>query len=293
MKKIYYEITLIILVAFWGLSFSLTKSLLSHTGVFNFLAYRFVIGSVLLVVLALLLKRFKLNKALLKHGFITGTLLFLAFYCHIEGLKHTSIAKNAFIVGSSVIFIPIILKLLYKENSSKLVYLQTTLAIIGLGIITLINTDIGFSYGDSITLLGSVIYAMYTITVEKSVRKLDAMMFTTVQLATVGILSLTASFLLEDMTASYTVSEWASIAFMAIVLTGLSYYVLNMIQKSVSASTVTLIFTFEPFFATLFGWFFFNEVIGNNIIIGGALILLSVVLPYISFKRKRVEVGYE
>lgn len=281
MKKILNESILVIMVAMWGLSFSLTKPLLAKVGVFNFLAYRFVIGGFLLSALLIFTKKFKVSKGLLKSSILSGMLLFLAFYCHIEGLKYTSIAKNAFIVGSSVVFIPLILWLLHREKSSRIVLIQTLIAIVGLGIITLMNTSGGFNYGDGITLMGTFLYALYTITVERSVKKYKTDIFTAVQLSTVGILSLTATILLEDITFTFSTTEWLSIGFLSVVLTGFAYYLLNLIQKSLSASNVTLIFTLEPFFAMIFGWFFINETVGMNVIVGGLMIVVSVLLPYL------------
>lgn len=295
MKKIHSELLLVFIIALWGLSFSLTKPLLYKVGVFNFLAYRFVIGGFLLAFILIITKKFKVTKPLLKSGITSGVLLFLAFYCHIAGLKYTTIAKNSFIVGSSVIFIPIILLLVHKKKSDMQVILQTILAVIGLGLITLVSSSGAFNMGDFITLIGTVLYAFYTIVVEKSVRKYSTNVFTTIQLSTVGILSLIATLLFEEITFTFTVSEWFSIGFLSIVLTGIAYYILNSIQKKLSASNVTLIFTLEPFFATLFGWLFLKESVGPNILIGGGLIIFSMMLPYISqfMSVKKVGDGYD
>lgn len=280
MKKTSAEISLIIIVALWGLSFSLTKPLLSKLGVFNFLTYRFLIGGLVLTGLLMVTKRLKLNKALIKSGMASGILLFLAFYGHIEGLKYTSVAKNAFIVGSSVIFIPVLLLILYKKKSDKLTLIQTLVAIGGLALITLVNVS-AINRGDIITLIGTLMYALYTILVEKSVRKHNTESFTAVQLTTVGILSLIATLMFETPQFDFTFSEWSSLLFMAFVLTAFFYFMLNHIQSILSASNVTLIFTLEPFFATLFGWIFLKEIVGMNVIIGGLLIVVSVMLPYI------------
>lgn len=280
MKKLTAELSLILIVALWGLSFSLTKPLLSKLGVFNFLTYRFLIGGLMLMFILFVTKNLKLNKALVKSGMVSGILLFLAFYGHMEGLKHTSIAKNAFIVGSSVVFIPIFLYIFYKVKASSMILAQTIIAIAGLALITLVNID-GINRGDIVTLLGTILYAAYTILVEKSVRKYRTDVFTAAQLTTVGILSLIATLAFETPTAAFTISEWTSLIFMAVVLTGFFYYLLNTIQSVLSASNVTLIFTLEPFFATLFGWLFLKELVGSNVIVGGGLIIISVALPYV------------
>lgn len=289
MKKIRFELLLVLLVALWGLSFSLTKPLLNKLGVFNFLTYRFLVGGLVVILILLITKSFKINKKLLKASLSSGLLLFIAFYCHIEGLKHTTIAKNAFIVGSSVVFIPFILYFKNRVKTDTMTILQTLMAILGLGLITLVDIQ-GINKGDVITLVGTLVYAMYTIKVEESVRKFDTTVFTGLQLTTVGLLSLIAMILLEKPEFNFTPFEWTSLGFMALILTGAFYFLLNKIQQVLSASNVTLIFTMEPFFATLFGFLFLGELITSQVVIGGGLIMISMVLPYLIKTKERTGV---
>lgn len=279
MRKIRFELLLVLLVALWGLSFSLTKPLLNKLGVFNFLTYRFLVGGLVVIAILFITKSFKVDKKIMKAALSSGILLFIAFYCHIEGLKHTTIAKNAFIVGSSVLFIPFILYLKRREKTTMMTILQTLIAILGLGLITLVDIE-GVNKGDVITMIGTIVYAMYTVKVEESVRKFDTTVFTALQLTTVGVLSLFAMLLLETPQFDFTPFEWTSLGFMALILTGAFYFLLNKIQKVLSASNVTLIFTMEPFFATLFGFLFLGELITPQVVVGGGLIMISMALPY-------------
>ena len=285
MKKIKYEAVLILLVAMWGLSFSLTKPLLSKISVFNFLTYRFLGGGLVLVLLLLLTKRLKISKSLIKSASISGILLFVAYYCHIEGLKHTSIAKNAFIVGSTVIFIPAVVYIKTKLKTEMMTWIQTIIAISGLALITL--TDIStINKGDVITLIGTIIFAVYTVSIEENVKHYETDVFTAVQLMVVGILSLIFTVTFESPSFTFTGTEWLTLAFLSFVLTGVFYYLLNGIQGKLSSSNVTIIYTFEPFFAVLFGWLFLKEAVSSHVIIGGFLIVISVVLPYLFSSRK-------
>jgi|LGVF01.1.fsa_nt_gb drug/metabolite transporter (DMT)-like permease len=284
MKKIYYELLMLSVVALWGSSFALTKPLLFKMGVFNFLAYRFLIGGLVLLLFLLARKRFIVNKEVIKSGMSTGILIFITFYFHNLGLKYTSVTNNAFIVGSSVIFIPIIQYLIFKKNSSATIIIQTLTAIIGLALITLLNTKSQMNFGDIFTLIGTIVYAFYTIIVQEHVRKFSVNVFVTIQLLTVGILSLIATFIFEKPTIDLAINEWINIGFLAVVITSIAYYLLSVVQKHLEATNVGLIFTLEPFFAVLFSWVFYNEIISLNILIGGILIFISMIIPYIPRK---------
>ncbi|MCH4888402.1 DMT family transporter [Acidaminobacter sp. JC074] len=290
MKNIKYEAFLIAVVAMWGLSFGLTKPLLANLGVFNFLTIRFIGGGLSLMLLLMVTKRFNPNKSLIKAAVTSGFLLFAMYYCHMEGLKYTSVAKNAFIVGSTVIFIPAVVYIRTRVKTDRLTWFQTIIAILGLALITL-NDFSSLNRGDFITLIGTIIFAVYTVSIEHNVKKYDTDVFTAVQLTTVGVFSSIFMFAFETPNFDFTGSEWLTLAFLSLVLTGAFFYFLNIIQGKLSSSTVTLIFTLEPFFAVIFAWMLLKEAITMHVVTGGILIILSVSLPYLMPKRKVGEIS--
>ncbi len=279
MKKNLASFSLIFAVMLWGLSFSLTKPLLSYMGIFNFLAYRFVIGGLVLVLYLLIRRNFKHTGPMVRDAATAGALFFVVFSMHTLGLKHTSIAKNAFIVGSAAIFIPFVKMLLYKEKQSLSTWLQVAFATTGLGLITLTGPSGSFNFGDMVTLGGTILFAYYTIFIEERINNHDTISFTAVQLLTVGGLSLLAMMVFESPVLPQTNIHMVNILVMGVFLTGLAYIVSNQAQTIISALSVTIIYTLEPFFAALFAWFLLSEPLTNSTLIGAVLIFTSMVLP--------------
>lgn len=287
MKKNLASFSLTFAVLLWGLSFSLTKPLLSYMGIFNFLAYRFVIGGLVLVAYLLIKRNFKFTNTMLRDACVAGALFFVVFSMHTFGLKHTSIAKNAFLVGSAAIFIPFVRILLYKERQTLSTWLQVAFATTGLGLITLTGPSGSFNIGDIVTLGGTILFAYYTIFIEERINNHDTISFTAVQLLTVGGLSLMAMLFTETPVLPQTTSHWISVLVMAVFLTGLAYIISNLAQSIISALSVTIIYTLEPFFAALFGWMLLAEPLTTNILIGAVLIFSSMLLPSVMDKRDR------
>jgi len=279
MKKNFATVTLCFIVALWGLSFSLTKPLLENMGVFNFLAFRFVIGGFVLSLVLIVKKRFSFNKQILTDGIIAGLLLFIVFFFHTLGLKYTTIPKNAFIVGSGVIFIPFIKIILYKERQNRTTWLQVVFATLGLAFITLIDASGGLNIGDILSIIGTIIVAYYTIFIEKKIQKHDALTFTAIQLQTIGVLSLVGMFALETPTLPVSTLGWISVLLLGVLLTGIAYVLVNVCQSRLDSLTVSIIYTLEPFFAALFGWILLSEAIGTNTVYGGILIFISMLIP--------------
>ncbi|MCT4593257.1 MAG: DMT family transporter [Anaeromicrobium sp.] len=291
MRRFKAEFIMILIVALWGLSFSLTKPILNNIGIFNFMALRFLIGGSVLFTVLFLMGNVKITREQLVGGVITGGVLFLAFTLHTIGLKYTTVAKNAFIVGSSVVFVPFIGTYVKKEKQSKLIWTGTFLSILGLGLVTLEGSQGGVNFGDLMTLAGSVILAYYIILVEEYVKKYDAKIIAAIQVSVVGVLGLILSLIIEKPTISLSWEAWKAMLFLGIVCTALAYLLANVTQKYIPASNMALIYTLEPIFASLFGWVFLSEVIGIQTLIGAMIILISVAIPNIGVlinKRDRV-----
>lgn len=288
MKRWKAEFIMILIMAFWGLSFSLTKPILKDIEIFNFMALRFLIGGGILAVILLLIGNLKITREQLFGGIITGTVLFCAFTFHTIGLKYTSVAKNAFIVGSSVIFVPFIATYIRKEKQSKLTWLGTYMAMLGLALVTLEGPQGGINFGDLMTLVGSIILAYYILLVEEYVKKYDAKVIATIQISVVGVLSLIVSLVIETPTISMSSEAWKGMLFLGVVCTAVAYLVSNITQKYIPASNMALICTLEPIFAALFGWMFLSEIIGLQAVIGGIIIMISVVMPSMGIVIKKV-----
>ncbi|WP_432663101.1 DMT family transporter [Wukongibacter baidiensis] len=289
MKRWKAEVIMILVVALWGVSFSLTKPILEDIEVFNFMAFRFLIGGCLLSIMLLLLGRMKIEREQLLGGAITGAVLFLAFAFHTIGLKYTSIAKNAFIVGSNVIFVPFIATFIRKQKQTRLTWAGTYLAILGLALVTLEGRQSNINFGDLMTLVGSIILAYYIILVEEYVKKYDATVIAAIQICTVGVLSLIVSLIIETPTISLSPQAWRGMLFLGVVCTAVAYLAANIIQKYIPATKMALIYTLEPIFAALFGWIFMSEVIGLQAMIGAMLIVISVAMPNMDIFVKKVD----
>lgn len=279
MKKTNAQIIMIIVVAIWAASFALTKQVLNELDVFNFMAMRFLIGWVALTLFLLIAGKRKVPKEQLIGGLITGAVLFLAFTFHTIGLKYTTVAKNAFIVGGSVLFVPIIATCVKGQKQSRVIWFCTSLALLGLGFVTLDGKTGGPNFGDFITFLGSVVMGYYIILVEEYVKKGDASIIAAIQIGVVGILSLIVSIFIETPTAILSINGWQSMLFLGVICSAIAYAIANIAQKHIPASNIALIYTLEPIFAAILGWIVLSEILGLQAVIGGVLIVVSVILP--------------
>lgn len=281
MKQWKAESIMILVVALWGITFSLTKAILDEIQIFNFMAMRFLIGGGILLLILFLRGKLKVDVNQLRAGVITGIVLFLGFTFHTIGLKYTSVTKNAFIVGSSVIFVPFIESFIRKNKQTKLTWNRTYMTILGLALVTLEGHLGGLNIGDIMSIIGSIILAVYVILVELYVSQYNATIIATIQISTVGILSLLVSLIFETPTIYMTQRSWWYMIYMGLLCTGIAYLIANIAQKYVPTTNMAIIYTLEPIFAAIFGWIFMSEIMGVQSMIGACIIIISVSLPNI------------
>lgn len=278
------DFSLVMVTLAWGTSFLLTKNSISSLAVYNFLALRFFIASFIAAII--FRKRlFLAEKSTYYSGVITGLMLFASFAFQTTGLRYTSVSNSAFITGISVILVPIFSSLFLKKKIKTESKAGVTLALIGLAFLTLRVNSLP-NIGDVYTLICAVLFAIYILMVEKYTDKSDPVAFAIIQLFTVAVLGFVTSVSLEGFTISgIELGVWINILLLALICTDFAFITQNIAQKYTTATHTALIFSLEPVFATIFGYFLANDIIDTRKMIGIILIFSGIILSEIDFKK--------
>ncbi len=133
MKKA--ELALLGVTVFWGgFTFPAMKVSLNYFPPILFLAYRFGLASLLML---LIFGRRALKRETFKEGFILGLTLFFGHGFQIVGLKYTTASNSAFITSLYVVFTPFIAYfMLGGEKVTGRDLTSLVLAVIGLYLIS-------------------------------------------------------------------------------------------------------------------------------------------------------------
>jgi len=278
MKSIQAEIYLLIIVIIWGSTFALIKGVIDTIPPYTYLAYRFLLAALILVVI--FWKRLKkLNIMILKKGSLIGIFLFLGYTLQTVGLKYTTATKAGFITGFSVVLVPIISFLLLKEKVSRDSVIGVALATLGLWFLNY-NSSFSFNLGDFLVLLCAFSFAMHIISVGLFSKKLDYVLLAITQITVVFILSLFMALIFERpaIHLSYSSDIWWSIVITGIFATALAFYMQNRFQRHSTATKTAIIFSGEPIFAAMFAYLLLGEKVGLIAWIGGLLIIFGMIV---------------
>lgn len=288
-RKFVYMGLLLMVTFFWGVTFPVIKVALGYIGPGPFLALRFLVATVLI---SFFLKRGTgfLSPTNIKHGMIAGFLLFLGYYFQTVGLDYTSAAASGIITGAYVVILPLVSFLYLKTKVSRVDLFSSVMAFGGLILMSLGSiSNLGTEFGDILTLLCAIAYALQIAYVSRHSRNLNSSTFTFYQIAAVTIFSAISIPFTPGGIGTINTYVLFAIIFTAIFGSVFGYYVSTVALIYVEPTAAGIIFVGEPIFAALAAVVLAHEHLGIYVIIGGSIMILAMFLTALDkyFKGKK------
>lgn len=269
----------------WGTTFPAMKQLSAQFAAMEIILLRFVLSSAVLLPWVSGLRRSEV-----RWGVAIGAVQFVAFYLQVTGLAHTSSNRNAFVTGLNVLFVPAMALFLGQRLRWTLV-LGAVLGVLGLG--GMFYEQAPWSYGDSLTLAGAFVYAVFVLMFEYSARAavpVRAERLAVVQSATMLVLAALGFGFTEPASLSNLWQRSQNFAWLLVYLGVIASAVMVWLQAwgqhRVRAVEAALVYGLEPAFAALAAVWWIGETMTARALIGGVLIVLGVVVAQTGALRK-------
>lgn len=265
---------LLAVTAAWGSTFFLIKDLVEVVPPVDFLAVRFAIAAA-----ALFLLRPRTVLALRGDGLRRGVVLGLVYggaqILQTVGLAHTSASVSGFVTGMYVVFTPILAALVLRQRIGLLVWVAVGIATVGLGFLSLEGLAIG--YGEGITLLSALLYALHIVMLGAWTSAREAYALAVVQMAVIAVLCFAISAP-GGIVLPQTGGQWVSMVYMALVAGAFAMLAQTWAQAHLPATRAAIIMSMEPVFAAAFAIGFTDESLTLRTLAGGALVLAAMLL---------------
>jgi len=272
------DLALILATIIWGASFTVVKKALAQSSPVLFLSMRFWIATVVSVIfLGAALRRGISLETLKRSGFLS-LLLAGGFVLQTIGLRGTTPPKSAFLTSLCVLLVPLLGYAIFRRRPALRTLLGVVVATVGLGLLTLTSWDFGFRYGETLTLICAVVFALHILFLGRYAPQGDIRQLFLLQMAmssvicTLLIPTLETTFLVWDSTFLFY------LLFAAVLATALAFYLQNRAQRLTTPNRAALIFSLEPFFAALFSYFFSGHRLTGKEWIGGALVAAGILV---------------
>ncbi|GAB2879450.1 DMT family transporter [Nocardioides pacificus] len=277
-------LALLAMTASWGSTFFLIEDLLDRIPTLDFLAIRFAIAAAAMLLVAPGAIA-RLSPESRRSAMVLGLVYGVAQILQTAGLAHTSASVSGFITGMYVVCTPLLAALLLRTRITALTWGAVALAAAGLGVLTLDGFAIG--YGETITLLSAVLYALHIVGLGAWSRPGEALGMSILQIVVIAVVCFVAT-VPDGVVLPETRGDWASIVYMALIAGALALLGQTWAQGHLSPTRAAIIMSMEPVFAAFFAILFGNDSLTLRMLLGGGLVLTAMLVTEL-VPRRRIE----
>lgn len=287
-REYFADTSLFFVALLWGSTFIIIKESLENMSPYLFNFYRFLIASVLLIILSIIFKR-KYKWGVIKGGCILGSVLFLVFTFQTVGIGLAPASSIAgFLTGLNIVFVPILSMIFLKKYPHPMSWVGVCVSLTGLFYITSGN-GFSFSKGEIILLLNAFFLAVHIILTDYYSRKFGAFELTTVETTFTAFAFFILTLLMDSGNFNFipNVQNIFALVLTGVFATVVAFFIQTYMQKYTTPTKVAIILSMEPVSSPFFGYFIAGEILKIKQYIGAFLMFSGMIIAEIGISLKR------
>ncbi|MDF2513374.1 MAG: protein of unknown function transrane [Herbinix sp.] len=272
-----YAITTIV---FWSLAYVLTRLALQHFSAFSLGFLRYFAASATLVIVAVLTRMKLPHKADLPLFLAAGAVGFFVYMISFNKGQETVTASTGSIIITTVPVITALLaRFLYKEKLYKFQWIAIVIEFVGVIVLTLMDGVFSINIGLLWLFLAALSLSIYNLLQRKLTK-----VYTALQTSAFSIFFgtiLLAVFLPASVkeASSAPAIQFAYIAVLGIFSSAIAYVAWSKaFAKAKQTSQVSNYMFVTPFLTTILGFLIADEVPSRATLMGGAIIIIGVLV---------------
>jgi drug/metabolite transporter (DMT)-like permease len=275
--------------AVWGSTFFLSKGVVADHSPLTVLVLRFGLAA-----LVMWLARPGCLRGLPRRTWVRaiglGVIYGSAQIPHYYGLRYAPASTAGFLVGTYVVFTPVLGYLVLRRRSSGLTMVGVATALAGLAIFSWRNTT--FGPGEVLCLLAAVLYAAQIVSMGVWAVPGRIWAITTIQMMTVSVVvGVPAS--IQGLDVPTAAEDWLAIVYLALIAGAVGIGVQTWAQTRLADTHAAVIMSAEPLWAAGLAVLFTSEAITARLLLGGSLLVVANVVTSMSHtpsarRRRRV-----
>ena len=274
------EVALAVVALVWGATFVMVKRALADISTMYFLAMRFALASVCMLLMFLpafqRVSRFAIWQGL-RGGIFAGVFLWAGYVLQSFGLKYTSAGNSGFLTGLYIVLVPLIGAAVYRRRPQRRELTGILIATAGMIVMTMHGLETRFlmNRGDALTLGCAFAFACHLLVLGYFSQREFFPAVALGQIACTAVLS-TASLFIERPTAYWSPAVTWAIGVTALLATAVAFALQTWAQQYTTATRTALIFALEPVFALGVAVMAGGERLSLAAVAGGVLILAGI-----------------
>jgi len=275
---------LLAMTAVWGSTFVLIKDVIGRMPVADFLAVRFVIAALAMLIMFARPVLWMDRRQVLR-GLLLGAIYGVGQLLQTWGLALIAPSVSGFVTGMYVVFTPILALLLLRQHMAAVVWVAVLLSTIGLGVLSL--NGVSIDPGVWLTLASAVMYALHIVGLGQWSRRGEAFGMSAVQMVAIAVVCLLAT-LPRGPVLPPDPSAWLAVLYMALIAGAGAMLMQTWAQSHLPATRAAIVMTTEPVFAAAFAVLLGVDALSWRMLLGGGLILLAMYLVELMPQRKKI-----
>lgn len=230
-------------------------------------------------------------------GFITGLFIGAGMFAQIAGLQYTVPSISCFLTALTIVFTPIGQALFLHRRVNLPTWLAVGVAALGVVILAWPDSSPQTAQaqtlppfvfmGEILTIIGAIFFSGQILSIDHYGRTADPVRLTSVMIFTTaltnaccGLSSATgqiySSAALKSLAGDVTF-QW-TVPLLIIFSTVAALHLMILYQPKITPAAATVVYCLEPIFGTLFSILLQMEKLALSTLVGGAIILLAVLL---------------
>lgn len=267
----------------WSSSFVAIKFAYTTYPPITLAVVRFIVATVILGALTLLPQnRVKLKKKDILTVAVCG-LTGIMLYAVLQNIamQWTSASSATLIIASYPIITLLMESAIYKTKLSFVKVVAILIAIAGVVILSYVKADSrveGELLGILLLVLAGVVWAIYNFMTKKVVNEYPpiTLLFYSTLFGTIFMLPL--ALLERAQWQEPTLISFSMMMFLGVFCSVIAFLLYNRGLKTMAPSTVTSMLNLVPIFGVFFSWLLLGEEVTLRKFIGGAIVILGVML---------------
>ena len=219
-------------------------------------------------------------KAILLSSFFLGAHWVTYFYA----LHLSNVAVGMLSLFTYPVITALLEPLFFKTKLNKMHVFLGIIALVGIYFLAPeFNLESNLTKGVLSGLLSSVFYALRNIMMKQKIAQYSGSMLMFYQLVIVSLVLWPVLFFFETQPTS---EDWMALLTLALLTTAVGHTLFVMSFKNFSISTASIMSSIQPVYGVLFGLFLLHEIPTENTLIGGSLILTTVIIESVQSHKK-------
>ena len=207
-----------------------------------------------------------------------GLVMSLSFIAFVVSMTNTTVANVVFIISTQTMFLAIFGYFYLKEKVSLISFISILLAMSGITVMIGDSLSSGSFFGNIVALAIPINFSILVMIIRKN-KNLDmvpAIFYS-------GILSVIYGLFLSE-SFIFTKHDILMGFFLGVPQLAFGFICITIGSRSTPSTTIGLLMLSETLCAPIWVWLFLNEIPPSSVFIGGAVIILAIILK--SFDKK-------